>query len=144
MHGADGKSFDFCDIPVLQMWRSHNILANREDKQHAVAMSLCVTRTSSTQAFHKDPFKNRYRTTSRLHVMFYYPTDMLTTDTVVMYTQPYRASPLMRPRRQRLDESQQIAAGPNQNLGQVAGFWSAAEARSNQRHPGTVDERCGR
>lgn len=50
----------------------------------------------------------------------------------------------MRSRRQRLDDSQQIAAGPNQNSDHVAWFWSAAEVRPNQRHGGTVDERRGR
>ena len=47
----------------------------------------------------------------------------------------------LRPRLQRLDESQQTAADLNPTKTQD--FRSAAEARPNQRHPGIVNERRG-
>ena len=49
-----------------------------------------------------------------------------------------------RPRRQRVHESQQTAAEPDQDPGHVARLWPAAEACRHQRHPVVVDHRPGR
>ena len=50
----------------------------------------------------------------------------------------------LRARRQRVDESQQTAAKPDQDPGHVTRLRPAAEACRHQRHPVVIDHRSGR